>query len=127
MNLAFLGILTMLPIGLWAWALPEASWAVFCRIVLGIALFYGLVGSVRTERQVALVMAVSVMEGVGIALLGVLTSNWSTTSKSALLAPVYSYLPRISPPAFLAGSADPQAGPVPCQHDRRDAGTPDSV
>ena len=73
------------------------------------ALFYGLVGNVRTERQIALVMEVSVLGGVGIALLGLLTSDWHT-NKLPFLAPIYSHLPRISLPAFLAGSADPQAG-----------------
>ena len=82
----------------------------FCPILLGIALFYGLVGNVRTERQIALVMAVSVLGGVGIALLGLVTSDWSTANKLAFLAPVYGYLPGISLPRFLAGSADPQAG-----------------
>ncbi len=65
--------------------------------------------NVRTERQIALVMAVSVLGGVGIALLGVLTSDWHT-NKLPFLAPVYSHLPRISLSAFLAGSSDAQAG-----------------
>jgi len=109
MNWPILVILLMLPVGLWASPLPETSWVVFCRILLGIALFYGLVGNASTERQIALVMAVSVLGGVGIALLGLLTSNW-ITNKLPFLAPVYSYLPRISLPAFLAGSADSEAG-----------------
>jgi len=109
MDWPILGIAIMLPVGLWASPLPDTSWVVFCRILLGIALFYGLVGNVRTEGQIALVMAVSVLGGVGIALLGLLTSDWQT-NKLPFLAPVYGYLPRISLPAFLAGSADPQAG-----------------
>ncbi|MFH1927743.1 MAG: hypothetical protein ABIK79_06170, partial [Chloroflexota bacterium] len=52
---------------------------------------------------------VSVLGGVGIALLGLLTSDWHT-NKLPFLAPVYSHLPRISLPAFLAGSSDAQAG-----------------
>jgi len=109
MDWPILGILLMLPVGLWASPLPETSWVVFCRILLGIALFYGLVGNVRSERQIALVMAVSVLGGVGIALLGLFTSDW-LTKKLPFLAPAYSYLPSISLPAFLAGSADPEAG-----------------
>jgi len=109
MNWPILVILLMLPVGLWASPLPEISWVVFCRILLGIALFYGLVGNASTERQIALVMAVSVLGGVGIALLGLFTSDW-ITNKLPFLAPVYGYLPRISLPAILAGSSDPQAG-----------------
>ena len=109
MDWPILVILLMLPVGLWASPLPGTSWVVFCRILLGIALFYGLVGNVRTERQIALVMAVLVLGGVGIALLGLFASDWHT-NKLPFLAPVYSYLPRISLPTFLAASADPQAG-----------------
>jgi len=86
-----------------------------------IALFYGLVGNASTERQIALVMAVSVLGGVGIALLGLLTSDWHT-NKSPFLAPLYGYLPRISLPAFLGGQLRLAGGPVSPQHDRRGAG-----
>jgi len=35
MNWPILVILLMLPVGLWASPLPETSWVVFCRILLG--------------------------------------------------------------------------------------------
>ncbi|MCG2770335.1 MAG: hypothetical protein L6435_18460 [Anaerolineae bacterium] len=113
MDWPILVILLMLPVGLWASPLPEISWVVFCRILLGIALFYGLVGNVRSERQISLVMAVSVLGGVGIALLGLLTSNWSTANKLPFLAGVYAYLPRISLPSLPAAPIRRQACSIP--------------
>jgi len=81
MNWPILVILPMLPVGLWASPLPETSWVVFCCILLGIALFYGLVGNVRSERQIAQVMAVSVLGGVGIALPGCSPRTGTPTSR----------------------------------------------
>jgi len=47
------------------------------------------------------VMAVSVLGGVGIALLGLLASDWHT-HKLPFLAPVYNHLPCISLPSWRA-------------------------
>lgn len=104
-----LGVLLMLPIGLWASPDFGVSWEVFCRIVLGVALFYGLVDSLEGEQGVASFSGVLVLGGVGISLLGLLAADWKA-DKLPFLAPVYRYLPRVTLPGFLYGRSDVQSG-----------------
>jgi putative inorganic carbon (HCO3(-)) transporter len=69
------------------------SLPVFWRIVLGEAIFYGLVNGIRQERHLRLFTGMLVLGGAGLALLFLAGTNWSAVRLIRL--PIYQYLPTL--------------------------------
>jgi O-antigen ligase len=89
-------------IGLWPSVDPLFSLERFLGLVAGVALYYGLVNSINSERQLGRLLALFLAGGAALALLGFAQTDW-TAVKSPLgvvLAPVYralAGLPKLGP------------------------------
>ncbi|MBC7232384.1 MAG: O-antigen ligase family protein [Chloroflexi bacterium] len=60
-------LVLMLPVALWASADASVTWPALYRLVAGIALFYAVVNWVSSTRRLAVVAALVVLSGVGVA------------------------------------------------------------
>jgi hypothetical protein len=89
-------------IGLWPSVDPLFSLERFLGLVAGVALYYGLVNSIHTERQLGRLLALFLAGGAALALLGFAQTDWTAVDSplTALLAPVYrtlAGLPKLGP------------------------------
>lgn len=104
---AILVILAMVPVALYATAVPSLTWVASYQIVAGVALFYALVNSLRVSRHAELASQLMVLSGVGLAITALLSTRW-TTDKVFSLPQVYGGLPLLLPetihPNVLAGT-----------------------
>jgi len=94
MDIPILCILLMLPVSLWASALPEVSLPKLLGIILGVAFFYGVVNSAQSARGVWGWAALLVTIGVGISCLSLVGTDW-IARKVLPLGPIYERLPRL--------------------------------
>ena len=69
------------------------SLPVFWRILLGEAIFYGLVNGIRQERHLRLLTGMLVLGGAGLALFFLAGTDWSAVRLIRL--PIYQYLPSL--------------------------------
>ena len=94
---AIVGLLLMLPVTLWATALPEITIPQVWRLLSGIGLYYALVnaswlGHTRM-RWLGLALAVT---GLGLAAFAFVSVNWSITAKPPFIpARLYSFFPQL--------------------------------
>jgi len=94
LDVPILGLLALLPLSLaisvdWAVSIPKVT-----GIVLGSAIFYWIVNFVRDYQRLKLAVLALVLLGLGIALLGFIAMDW-TSSQISILAPIYDRLPRL--------------------------------
>jgi putative inorganic carbon (HCO3(-)) transporter len=95
MDIAMLCLLFMVPISLWASALPKVSLPKLLGIILGVAFFYAAVNSVRSNQgQIWVWGALVVACGVMISCLALVGTDWFT-HKMLPLGPLYQRLPRL--------------------------------
>jgi len=94
MDIPILCLLLMLPVSLWASALPEVSLPKLLGIVLGVAFFYGVVNSAESARGVWGWAALLIAFGVGISCLSLIGTDW-IAHKVLPLGPIYGRLPRL--------------------------------
>lgn len=94
MDIPILCMLLMLPVSLWASALPEVSLSKLLGIILGLAFFYGVVNSVKSAKEVWGWAALLVAFGVGISCLSLVGTDW-IAHKVLPLGPIYKRLPRL--------------------------------
>jgi O-antigen ligase len=92
-------------VGLWPSVDPLFSLERFLGLVAGVALYYGLVNSINTERRLRRLLALFLAGGAALALLGFAQIGWTTVSSpvAAVLAPVYralAGLPKLGPKRF---------------------------
>jgi putative inorganic carbon (HCO3(-)) transporter len=109
MDVPILCLLLMVPVSLWASALPEVSLPKLLGIILGVAFFYAVVNSVRvSQRQIWLWAVLLVVWGVLISSLALVGTDWFT-HKMLPLGPIYGRLPRLigSIPGSIHGGFHP--------------------
>jgi putative inorganic carbon (HCO3(-)) transporter len=109
MDVPILCLMLMVPVSLWASALPEVSLPKLLGIMLGVAFFYAVVNSVRSSQGLIWVWAaLSVALGVVISCLALVGTDWFT-HKMLPLGPVYQRLPRLidNIPGSISGGFHP--------------------
>jgi len=88
---ALLVLLLMVPVGVWASALPEVTLPKLTGIILGAATFLAVVNWTRNEQRVWWCAAVLFLTGAGISVLALLGTKWP--SKFPALGTIYQHLP----------------------------------
>jgi putative inorganic carbon (HCO3(-)) transporter len=101
-NGALLLFTLMIPVAVWASALPELTLPKLTGLILGLAAFRAVAFFVRDRRTLLLALAAFALVGLGIWAVGFLSAGWST--KFAWFAPVVRRLPRAL--TVLPGSPD---------------------
>lgn len=94
MDIPILCMSLMLPVSLWASALPQASLPKLLGIILAVAFFYSVVNSANSAKWVWTWVALLVALGVGISCLALVGTDWFT-HKVLPLNPIYERLPRL--------------------------------
>lgn len=92
-NGALLLFALMIPVGVWASAVPELTIPKATGLVLGLAVLRALVLVVRSRRHLGLAVALFCLVGLGILIVGVLGAGWS-----AKVGPLYvwtRHIPRL--------------------------------
>ncbi len=103
-----LGLLLVLPVGLWASSDLESSLRKFVGVILGVALFYALVNEAdRTGRLDGIAGGV-ILSGVAVAVLGLVGTDWAAY-KLPLASGILDRLPRLihNVPGSLGGGFSP--------------------
>ncbi len=102
-----LGLLGMMPVALYASVDLATSRIILYQLLAGLALFYGLVNALRSERDVWRMAFLLVVGGGGVALIAPLGTTWDTSTLFNLPG-VYERFPRLVPdlihPNVLAGA-----------------------
>jgi putative inorganic carbon (HCO3(-)) transporter len=102
-----LGLLVMIPVALYASVDLARSRIILYQILAGVALFYGLVNALRSERDVWRMAFLLVLGGGGVALIAPLGTTWHM-AKLFNLPGIYQRFPRLLPdlihPNVLAGA-----------------------
>ncbi len=94
-----LGLLVMMPLALYASVDLAMSRIILYQILAGVALFYGLVNALRSERDVWRMAFLLVLGGVGLALIAPFGTAWRG-SKLFNLPPILLRVPRLLPDAM---------------------------
>lgn len=94
MDIPILCLLLMLPVSLWASALPEVSLSKLLGTILGVAFFYGVVNSAKSTKAIWGWAALLIAFGVGISCLSLVGTDW-IAHKVLPLGPIYERLPRL--------------------------------
>ncbi|MFO7740682.1 MAG: hypothetical protein R6X31_00050, partial [Anaerolineae bacterium] len=92
-NAALLFFAVMIPVGIWASAMPEETLPKVTGLILGLAVFRAVGLTVRGRRAVGLATAAFCLLGVAITAAGALSVNWS--AKVAALGVVTEQVPRL--------------------------------
>ncbi|MEA3375250.1 MAG: O-antigen ligase family protein [Chloroflexota bacterium] len=106
-NGALLLFALMIPVGIWASAMPEETLPKATGLILGLAVFRAVGLTVRGRRTVGLATAAFCLLGVAITAAGALSVNWS--AKVAALGVVTERVPRLIEglPSMPAGGVNP--------------------
>jgi len=93
----FFLMLLMVPVTLWATALPDVTWPAVYQFMAGVAVFYGVANWVRTPGRLRLAGWGLVGTGVLLAAIAPFgTVSWKT-GRLPFLAPLYRHIPRVFP------------------------------
>lgn len=94
LDIPILGLLMMLPVTLYA----SADWSLtlpkLYGILLGVALFYGIVNTAQSEARLWLMVSLFILAGLGMAGLSLVGTDWKSRKVFAL-PQVYARLPRL--------------------------------
>lgn len=93
MDMPILGLVAMLPISLYVSVDMQLSFPKLTGILLGVAVFYSIVNTVRTKRDIWLIASLFLLSGVGVSALSLVGTDWA--AKFPILIPIYSRLPRL--------------------------------
>jgi len=96
LDLPILLLLLMIPITLWATALPEITWPAVYKLLVGIALFYGIVNWARDEEHIWWTAWGLIGLGMALALAAPFGVQWSR-GKLFKLTPLYEVFPTLLP------------------------------
>jgi len=112
LDLPLLGLLAMIPVSLYASADFSLSLPILHKMIAEVAIFYGVVNSVCSLKQVRRLAALILGISAGLSLLCLLGTNWPA-SKIFSLPQVYEHLPRVIIPQLnVAGFSRNIAGGV---------------
>jgi len=88
-------LMLMVPVALWVSPLPQQSAEAACRVLAGVALYFALANSRVDEGLWRATLALAVLGGLVVALVGLVASDWNQ-DKIPFLEPVYALLPDLS-------------------------------
>lgn len=108
-NGALLLLALMIPVAVWASALPDLTLPKLTGLILGLAAFRAVAFFVRDRRGLEWALATFALVGLGIWAVGFISTGW--TMKFAWLAPLVQRLPR----TLMALPGSPDAGISPNQ------------
>ncbi|HID28472.1 MAG TPA: hypothetical protein EYP19_00520 [Desulfobacterales bacterium] len=106
MDLPILGIVLMLPVSLYASADLSLSVPIIHKIILEIAIFYGIVNTVRSLGQIRWLAVLVLIGGLIISVLSLLGTRWSPT-KVLSVPQIYEQLPRLIIPQLSKAGFSP--------------------
>ncbi len=95
LDLSLLLLVLMIPVAVWASAVPELTLPTLTGLILGLAVFRATVNAVRTPRQLFFGAACFLALGVGLSVVGLLGTNW--IQKWPALTPLLARIPRLPP------------------------------
>lgn len=88
-------LLLMMPITLWATALPEITRPQVYRLLTGIGLFYALINWITTKVHLRLIILGLSLSGIGLAIIGLVTVQWDPYRFAFIPSEIYNYLPKL--------------------------------
>jgi putative inorganic carbon (HCO3(-)) transporter len=88
-------LVAMMPVTLWASALPEITRPQALRLLMGLALYYAVVNWAGSIARLRLVTGSLVAVGLGLALLAPFLGGLPATSIMSLMPPVNAHLPQV--------------------------------
>ena len=95
-DVAVVLLLLMIPVTLWATALPLTTRPQVYRLMTGIGLFYAIVNwTVSSKARLRLMVLGIGLVGIGLAILGLFSVQWSTSKLPIIPARIYEYLPTL--------------------------------
>jgi putative inorganic carbon (HCO3(-)) transporter len=98
----------IVPVTLWASAIPEKTTPQVLRLVVGIGLYYSIVNSTTSQSRLVKIFSLTPVLGMFLALFGLLNTIWILGKLPFFPEAIYSYLPKILEdtihPNVLAGS-----------------------
>ena len=94
MDVPILCLLLMVPVAVWASALPQESLRKVLGIILGVAYFYGIANTAHTKRSIWGWTSILVAMGVGVSIVSLVGTDWAYY-KTLPLQSVYQRLPRL--------------------------------
>lgn len=93
LDIPLLVLMCTVPVAVWASAFPELTLPKLTSLILGFAAFRALVNAVRTSRQLLLAVALFLLLGLAIGIVGLVSTSWY--SEWAVLRSVFERIPRL--------------------------------
>lgn len=93
LDAALLLLALMVPVAVWASALPELTLPKLTGLILGFAAFRATVNWADTSRRLGWAVGAFLLLGVGLAAVGAVTTGW--TNKVPMLSPLLARVPRL--------------------------------
>jgi len=88
-DLGIIFLLLMIPVTLWATALPEKTIPQIYRLALGGLFFYALVNWIRNSQKLGWIVSGLILASVGLAGMAIFSVNWITTKIQFIPASIY--------------------------------------
>jgi putative inorganic carbon (HCO3(-)) transporter len=82
-------LILMIPVTLWATALPERTIPQVYRLALGILFFYALINWIDIQKKLGWIITGLLLAGVGLAAMAVISVRFATTKLSFIPASIY--------------------------------------
>jgi putative inorganic carbon (HCO3(-)) transporter len=90
-DISILALLLLLPVNLWATALPSKTDPQILRLLSGIIYFYAIVNWARTSRQIRWVVAGAISASVFLALFATISVEWNLEKLPFIPARIYNH------------------------------------
>ena len=97
LDLPIIGLIVMALVGLYPSVEMSTSLRVLYKMIVEIAIFYGLVNGANSRKRIWAITGIMLAAGAGAGFLGLIGTNWST-SKLVILLPIYKWLPSTAIP-----------------------------
>lgn len=88
-----LGLILMIPVTLWATAIPAITITQLLRLLTGIGLFYALVNGIRAQTQLRYAVIGVTLLGIALSLAGLVNTTWILDKLPLIPGFLYSRLP----------------------------------
>ena len=89
------GLILMIPVTLWATAIPAITITQVLRLLTGIGLFYAIVNGVRVKTQLRYMLLGTALLGSALALVGLVNTTWILDKLPLIPGSIYARLPTI--------------------------------
>ena len=89
------GLILLIPVTLWASALPEITIPQILRLLTGIGIFYAIINGITTQQNLKFSILVISFLGIILALIGLVNTTWILGKLPLIPGSLYSRLPTI--------------------------------